>query len=180
MSPVLRLSAVVCAAALALTACGSSQPKASTEAPASCSSPASPATTTATTGAPPVANATDLKKAPVPSAGTPPPPTHLVTVDLVKGTGPTAGAGSTVRVQYVGVNYADGKVFDSSWSRGQPVDFPLSGVIAGFAQGITGMKVCGRREVVIPPSLGYGAQGAGSAVGPNETLVFVIDLLKVT
>ena len=95
------------------------------------------------------------------------------------GTGAQATSSATVRVQYVGVNYDNGQEFDSSWSRGQPADFPLNGVIAGFSQGIVGMKVGGRRELVIPPDLGYGARGAPPAVGPNETLVFVIDLLAV-
>ena len=95
------------------------------------------------------------------------------------GTGATAAATATVRVQYVGVNYDNGQEFDSSWSRGQPADFPLNGVIAGFSQGIVGMKVGGRRELVIPPALGYADRGSPPAVGPNETLVFVIDLLAV-
>jgi len=99
--------------------------------------------------------------------------------DLVTGIGAAAVASSTVKVQYVGADYTDGKVFDSSWSRGQPIDFSLSGVIPGFAQGIVGMKVGGRRELVIPPALGYGSQGSPPAVGPNETLVFVIDLIGV-
>ena len=115
----------------------------------------------------------------MPAAGSSPAPTTLVTHDLVVGTGPAAVATNTVEIQYVGTNYADGKVFDSSWSRGQPTSFPLNGVIPGFAQGIVGMKVGGRREVVIPPALGYGAAGSPPAVGPNETLVFVIDLLAV-
>lgn len=134
--------------------------------------------TSSRTGAPVVSNAANLKVAPVPKAGTSPAPTALVKKDLVVGSGPTAGATSTVRVQYVGADYANGKVFDSSWSRGQPATFPLNGVIPGFAQGIVGMKVGGRRELVIPPALGYGAAGSGP-VGPNETLVFVIDLLAV-
>ncbi|MCL5444657.1 MAG: FKBP-type peptidyl-prolyl cis-trans isomerase [Acidimicrobiales bacterium] len=90
-----------------------------------------------------------------------------------------ATAQSTVKVQYVGANYVTGTIFDSSWSRGQPATFPLNGVIPGFAQGIEGMRVGGRREVVIPPALGYGAQGSPPNVQPNETLVFVIDLLAV-
>ncbi|HUO47363.1 MAG TPA: FKBP-type peptidyl-prolyl cis-trans isomerase, partial [Acidimicrobiales bacterium] len=80
---------------------------------------------------------------------------------------------------YVGANYADGKVFDSSWSRGQAATFPLNGVIPGFAQGIVGMKVGGRRVIVIPSSLGYGAAGSPPAVAPNENLVFVVDLTAV-
>jgi peptidylprolyl isomerase len=82
-------------------------------------------------------------------------------------------------VQYVGSDYTNGKDFDSSWSRGQPASFALSGVVPGFAQGIVGMKVGGRREIVIPPALGYGADGQPPAVGPNETLVFVVDLLAI-
>lgn len=131
-------------------------------------------------GPPAVANATDLKTEPTPSAGAAPAPTTLVMKDLVTGTGTPAVASSTVKVQYVGSNYADGKVFDASWEHGgQPIDFPLSGVIPGFAQGIVGMKVGGRRELVIPPALGYGTRGSPPAVGPNETLVFVIDLVGV-
>ncbi len=79
----------------------------------------------------------------------------------------------------MGANYTDGKDFDSSWSRGQPASFPLNGVVPGFAQGIVGMKVGGRREIVIPPALGYGAMGQAPAVAPNETLVFVVDLLAI-
>jgi FKBP-type peptidyl-prolyl cis-trans isomerase len=112
--------------------------------------------------------------------GTPPPPTSLQTKDLVVGTGTTATASDTVLVQYVGANYADGKVFDSSWSRGSPTSFPLSGVVPGFAQGIEGMKVGGRREIVIPPALGYGAAGQPPVISANETLVFVVDLKRVT
>jgi peptidylprolyl isomerase len=136
--------------------------------------PAAPAS------APPaVANATDLKVAPVAGAGTGSPPTQLVIIDLVVGTGKEPTTCDTVSVQYAGSNYADGKVFDSSWTRGQPTSFPLSGVVPGFEQGILGMKVGGRREVVIPPALGYGTQGSPPAVGPDETLVFLIDLVGV-
>ena len=128
---------------------------------------------------PSVANATNLKVEPLPAAGSSPAPTTLLTRDLVVGTGTAAVATNSVEIQYVGANYADGKAFDSSWSRGQPTTFALNSVIPGFAQGIVGMKVGGRREVVIPPALGYGAAGQAPAVGPNETLVFVIDLLAV-
>ncbi len=95
------------------------------------------------------------------------------------GTGATAKASDTVEVQYVGADYTNGKNFDSSWSRGQPTSFPLNGVVPGFAQGIVSMKVGGRREIVIPPGLGYGATGSPPAVAPNETLVFVVDLLGI-
>jgi peptidylprolyl isomerase len=128
---------------------------------------------------PAVTNATDLTKKPTIGAGTPPPPTTLQTKDLVVGTGAAATASDTVSVRYVGANYADGKEFDSSWAQGTaPVQFALADVVPGFAQGIEGMKVGGRRQIVVPPSLGYGSQSNGPIV-PNETLVFVVDLVKI-
>jgi peptidylprolyl isomerase len=165
---------VIGAIAVALVvaaACSSSSKRAAPGSP-------SPAAAASVGGPPPVAHPTDLKSAPVISAGTGTPPSTLVTRDLVAGTGAAATASSTVNVQYVGANYADGAVFDSSWQRGQPTTFPLSQVVPGFAQGITGMHVGGRREIVIPPALGYGASGNGP-VAPNETLVFVVDLVNV-
>lgn len=133
---------------------------------------------TAVGEAPAVDQATNLKVAPVIHAGTGGPPSQLVVKDLVAGSGAAAPSGSTVSVQYVGALYANGTVFDSSWSRGQPASFSLAQVIPGFAQGIAGMKVGGRRELVIPPAMGYGANGTGP-IPPNATLVFVIDLLGV-
>ncbi len=130
---------------------------------------------------PAVATPTDLTTAPVVSPGTPPPPTTLVTKDLVVGSGPTATKSSTVLVKYVGADYTTGKNFTTqTWTSGKPTSFPLDGVVPGFAEGIEGMKVGGRREIVIPPALGYGASGSGGAVGPNETLVFVVDLKGVS
>jgi len=127
-----------------------------------------------------VTGATDLKVEPVIGPGSPPPPTGLETKDLVVGTGKAAVASSTVDVFYVGADYTNGKVFDDTpWKEHQATPFPLSGVVPGFGQGIVGMKVGGRREIVIPPSLGYGATGDPPAVGPNETLVFVVDLVSV-
>jgi peptidylprolyl isomerase len=110
-----------------------------------------------------------------------PPPTDLKITDLVEGTGDEAKPGQTVSVQYVGVSYSTKKQFDASWDRGQPFSFPLGGgrVIKGWDQGVAGMKVGGRRELVIPPHLGYGDRGAGGAIKPGETLVFVVDLLGV-
>lgn len=109
------------------------------------------------------------------------PPAQLEIKDLEEGTGAEAKSGDKVTVQYVGVNYKNGKEFDSSWSRNEP--FPLTlgegGVILGWEQGIEGMKVGGRRELTIPPELGYGESGYPPAIPPNETLVFVIDLLKI-
>jgi peptidylprolyl isomerase len=110
-----------------------------------------------------------------------PPPTTLQVDDIVVGDGAEATAGDTLTMQYVGVNYADGKQFDASWDNGQPFTFQLGGgqVIPGWDQGIEGMKVGGRRELIVPPDLGYGEQGSPPAIKPNETLVFVVDLLDV-
>lgn len=114
------------------------------------------------------------------SVGGDAPPAQLRTADVVTGTGETAAADNTVAVRYTGALYADGTVFDASWSRGKdPISFPLSKVVPGFKQGIVGMKVGGRREIVVPPTLGYGAAGNGP-VPANATLVFVVDLVKVS
>jgi len=109
------------------------------------------------------------------------PPTELVREDLVVGTGAEATAGKTVEVHYVGVAWSTKKQFDASWDRGETFDFPLGKgrVIRGWDEGVAGMRVGGRRRLTIPPAMGYGARGAGGAIGPNETLVFVVDLLAV-
>lgn len=109
------------------------------------------------------------------------PPKQLEETDLIEGTGTEAKSGDKVTVQYVGVGYDSGKEFDASWNRGEPFSFTLgaSEVIPGWDQGVEGMKVGGQRELVIPPELAYGETGAPPAIGPNETLVFVIDLLEV-
>lgn len=110
-----------------------------------------------------------------------PPPKKLETNDLRQGSGPAAKAGDEVTVQYVGVGYDTKKQFDASWDRGEPFPFTLGAglVIPGWEQGIEGMKAGGRRELVIPPELAYGAAGSPPAIGPNETLIFVVDLLDV-
>src|SRR5213080_2669713 len=108
-------------------------------------------------------------------------PAYLQTQDLVVGSGRVAAYQHTVLVQYVGVLGRDGTEFDSSWGRGgQPVSFPLNGVIPGFRNGISGMQEGGRRIISMPPADGYGAQGAPPVIGPNEPLVFVVDLLRVS
>jgi len=111
-----------------------------------------------------------------------PAPTTLQKQDLIVGTGAGAAAGKKVSVQYVGVSYSTGKQFDASWDRGQPFSFTLGegDVIKGWDQGVPGMKVGGRRQLVIPPDLAYGPAGAPPDIGPNETLVFVVDLLSVS
>jgi peptidylprolyl isomerase len=109
------------------------------------------------------------------------PPKRLVKRDLRVGNGPAAQPGQLVQVQYVGVSFKTGEQFDASWDSGQPFVFQLGAgqVIPGWDQGIAGMKVGGRRRLVIPPDMAYGAQGSPPAIGPNETLVFVVDLLAV-
>ena len=109
------------------------------------------------------------------------PPTALEVQDLAEGTGAEARTGSQLTVQYVGVAFDSGKQFDASWDRGEPFPFQLGAgmVIPGWDQGLVGMKVGGRRVLTIPPELAYGEQGQGADIGPNETLVFVIDLLAV-
>jgi peptidylprolyl isomerase len=110
-----------------------------------------------------------------------PPPKKLEIKDLETGSGAEAKAGDEVTVQYVGVSYKSGKEFDASWDRNEPFTFQLGAgmVIPGWDKGVEGMKVGGRRELIIPPNLAYGPEGAPPAIGPNETLIFVIDLLKV-
>jgi peptidylprolyl isomerase len=106
-------------------------------------------------------------------------PSDLVIIDHIVGDGDEAVAGKMVRVHYVGVSWSTGAQFDASWDRGDLFDFPLGAghVISGWDQGVQGMKVGGRRELHIPPHLGYGSRGAGSVIKPNETLIFVVDLI---
>jgi peptidylprolyl isomerase len=104
-------------------------------------------------------------------------PTELVITDLVVGDGAEALPGATVNVHYLGVDFETGEQFDASWDRGEPIEFPLRGLIAGWQEGIPGMKVGGRRQLVIPPALAYGETGSHRLAG--RTLVFVIDLLGV-
>ena len=163
------------ALAVAAAACGSS----SSKAPGVEQAPGAGATQASipTTPKPPPA----LAKKPVVTVPSTPPPSKLVTKDLVQGTGQTASQGKTVTVNYVGVLYKTGKQFDSSWQRKQPFTTALSpgSVINGWVQGVAGMKVGGRRELIIPPSLGYGKAGSPPTIPPNSTLVFVVDLLSV-
>jgi len=143
-----------------------------------------PATSSTPTPKPPATTATTPTSGPLskePSA-TPPsgaPPTAVVVKDLIKGTGPEAKLGKSITVNYVGALFHGGKVFDASWKRGQPATFPLEQgkLIAGWTQAIPGMKVGGRRELVIPAALAYGAKGSPPSIPPNAPLVFVIDLL---
>ncbi|HEX2699925.1 MAG TPA: FKBP-type peptidyl-prolyl cis-trans isomerase [Acidimicrobiales bacterium] len=109
------------------------------------------------------------------------PPAQLEIEDLEVGTGAEAAAGSHVDVHYVGVSWSSGRQFDASWDRRDTFSFRLGSgqVIAGWDQGVAGMKVGGRRRLTIPPDLGYGSRGAGGVIAPGETLVFVVDLIGV-
>ncbi|MFT4036247.1 MAG: FKBP-type peptidyl-prolyl cis-trans isomerase [Patulibacter sp.] len=108
-------------------------------------------------------------------------PAELLIEDVVVGDGDEATPGHAVDVHYVGVSHATGKQFDASWDRGAPFTFALGKgqVIAGWDQGVAGMKVGGRRRLTIPPHMAYGKHGAGGVIGPDETLVFVVDLLGI-
>jgi len=171
--------AVLAASGLGLAACGSSSSSSTT------TTSASAATTPAST----VPIATIVQPSAAGTIGTEPtitippgaPPTQLETKDLIVGTGPAVKAGDKATVQYVGVAYSSGKVFDSSWSRNQAFPFVLGQgqVIAGWDQGVVGMQVGGRREIIIPPNLGYGAQSPGSGIAANDTLIFIVDLVKI-
>jgi peptidylprolyl isomerase len=109
------------------------------------------------------------------------PPEDLLIEDVVVGTGNEAKAGANVEVHYVGVAWSTQREFDASWNRGDSFEFRLGAgqVIAGWDHGVAGMKVGGRRVLTIPPSMGYGAQGAGGVIKGGETLIFVVDLLNV-
>jgi len=173
LTPVSALAAI--ALAVGLAACGSSSKAAGVQlAPSGGSTQAA----VQTTPKPPPA----ISQKPVVTVPTGAAPTQLVTKDLVTGTGQTAKAGDTVTVNYVGVLYKTGKEFDSSWSRNQPFTTALTtgSVIPGWVQGIPGMKVGGRRELIIPASLAYGKTGSGTTIPPNSPLVFVVDLLSIS
>jgi FKBP-type peptidyl-prolyl cis-trans isomerase len=160
---------LVACAALAVAGCGSSDDS-STGSTESTGSTAAESAPTAKKTKP---------KVTVPKGA---PPKQLEIKEIEEGTGAEAKAGDEVSVQYAGVGYESGEEFDSSWSRGaEPFTFGLGAgqVIPGWDQGVEGMKVGGRRELIIPPKLAYGATGSPPAIGPNETLIFVIDLLSV-
>jgi len=145
-----------------------------------------PATTTPTTTTASVTTPTSgpLAKEPVIKKPAGAAPKKLVVKNIIKGTGAAAAEGDTVYVNYVGALYNNAKVFDASWkdTPGKAISFPLTtgSVIPGWVQGLQGMKVGGRRELIIPPSLGYGKAGSGSTIPPNSTLIFIVDLLKVS
>jgi peptidylprolyl isomerase len=197
----------VAAAAIGLAACGSSSSGSTTTTTAAPSSTTTSAPTTTTTGAaatgsttttaaaaatagavPGIAVIPTADRSPVGTAGHAPTivvpkstaPTELQAADLITGTGATAKAGDQITVQYVLATYSSGGEVQSSWDS-QPFTFVLGegNVIPGWDKGVVGMQVGGRRELIIPPSLGYGAQSPGSGIAANDTLVFIVDLVKV-
>ena len=109
------------------------------------------------------------------------PPTALAVTDEIVGDGPEAASGTTVTAHYVGVSASTGAQFDASWDRGAPISFPLNGVIQGWSEGLLGMKVGGRRTLVIPGEMAYGSNPPpGAGIAPNETLIFTVDLVDVS
>jgi peptidylprolyl isomerase len=167
-------------AALGLAACGDEEEggsgggstQTSREAP-------TPSDTGTETEGPPDLTDTSVKPVIDKPSGTP--PRRLVTEDIVKGKGPRAKPGDTVIVNYVGVSFSTGEEFDASWDTGQPfpVQLGAGNVIEGWEKGLVGIREGGRRELIIPPEQAYGAKGAPPSIGPNETLVFVIDALAI-
>jgi peptidylprolyl isomerase len=143
--------------------------------PTTASTPTTPTSTVKTPTSGP------LSKEPKVTPPSGPAPTTLVTKELIKGTGPEAKDGDSVTVNYVGVLYSTGKVFDASWKRNEPFTFTLGKgqVIKGWDQGVVGMKVGGRRELIIPAELAYGKAGSPPTIPPSSPLVFVVDLLGV-
>jgi peptidylprolyl isomerase len=176
----LPLLALLATLALALAACGEdeepAEPAATQAAPAE-TQPAPTQDQAAASGE----ISKDLEQKPAIPKPQGNPPAELESEDIVKGDGRAAREGDNVTVQYVGVNFSNGQEFDASWNTGQPFTFTLGAgtVIPGWDEGVQGMRVGGRRKLTIPPDKAYGPQGSPPVIGPNETLVFVIDLEQV-
>lgn len=157
----LVIAAIIALTVTSLTACGGKDTVAETSA----------------SGLPAVTG--NAGEAPTIAAPTGTPPSTLETKDIIVGTGTEVLATSTLTVHYTLMSWSNGAIVESSWKGGQPATFPLSGVIAGWQQGLPGAKVGGRRLLVIPAELGYGPNGSGP-IGPNETLIFVVDIIAVS
>lgn len=184
------IALAVLALVLALAGCGGSSraagvqlaPSAGATADSTTVTAPSSSSSTSSTATVPTPTSGPLSTEPTIKVPSGPPPSKLQTKDIVKGTGATAKAGATVTVNYVGALYKNGKVFDASWKRNQTFTTPLTpgSVIPGWVQGIPGMQVGGRRELIIPPALGYGKSGSPPSIPGNATLIFIVDLLKVS
>jgi peptidylprolyl isomerase len=189
--PKLRIGAVLAALALAVAAagCGSSkkesaadQSAAKAEQEAKNQKPIPEPKPVSSPTVSPTSGEADINKKPVVPKGTGAPPTTLKAETLIAGSGPAIKNGQQATVQYVGVLFKNGKEFDTSWGKGkQPFTFTIGagGVISGWDQGVLGMKVGERRRLTIPADLAYGAQGSPPKIGPNEPLIFDIDLKKI-
>jgi peptidylprolyl isomerase len=182
----------LCTAALAATGCGDSKSSntgqtGTTAQAQTATQPASPAPQSqgpTVVRVKPSPGEADLGRKPKPGKGKGSAPSRLIGQDLIVGTGKRAAAGDLVSVQYVGVLFDNGKQFDTSWKDvrpGRPLQFPLGsgGVIQGWEQGVPGMRVGGRRKLIIPAQLAYGAQGYSPSIPPNAALIFDIDLKKI-
>lgn len=175
------IAVLLAAASLALSACGDERTvKPEEETPAAEQAETTAATEAAEGAVPAVSKDLSAKPAIPAPEGTP--PSKLIIKDIVVGKGAGLKEGQTATAHYVGTSWSTGAEFDSSWDRGQTAAFPIAqgSVIQGWVDGLEGMKVGGRRELVIPPDLGYGPQGNPPAIAPNETLVFVVDLKKIS
>jgi peptidylprolyl isomerase len=182
MSRLSLLAVLLCTLVLPIAACGSdssggSSADTAAETPAGGPTPSADETVTALAES----ISKDTKTKPVvaiPAGGT---PTKLTIKDIVPGSGKAAKKGDTVNVQYVGSSWSTGAEFDASWGKGQPFSFTLGNgdVIKGWDEGVAGMKPGGRRLLIVPPDLGYGAQGQPPTIAANETLAFVVDLVDV-
>lgn len=172
-----RLTVTAAALALVLAGCGEGD----SDTAASEETPTCPITATEIEA--PAGVGEDLATKPKVPASTAPKPTELQYADIVVGDGEEAETGDQVEVKYVGAFYETGEEFDSSWSRGADETLPFGicreGVVPGFSVGPTGMKVGGRRMIVLPPQFGYGAAGSPPTIPANSTLVFVVDLVEV-
>ena len=178
------LATLAALAALAVAGCGDDKDDEG-QAGTTATAPAAttPAPTATTTTAKPAPGGEDEQvgtKKPTVEKGSGAAPTELEVEDLVEGSGPGAKSGDRLTMHYVGVDYETGKQFDASWDRGEPFQLELGAgmVIPGWDRGLVGIKKGGRRKLVIPPDLAYGAQGAPPAIGPNATLIFVVDRLE--
>jgi peptidylprolyl isomerase len=164
----------IVAALIGINVGGPAKSSTTTSTPASTTTPAN-----SVKGKPCVAVSDPLPKgAPAVPVQTGPPPTTLVKKDLTVGTGAVVTASQTLNVDYIGVSCSTGKIFDSSYKTGKPVEFALTGVIPGWTQGIPGMKVGGSRLLGIPPALAYGTQGSAPDIAPDETLWFVVHVVS--
>lgn len=174
----LMLAAVALASGVSLAACSSSSSSSVTTSTLPATAPAQTVVTQPVTDPSPAGTFGTKPTVVIPSG---PPPTTLQVTDLIVGTGPKAKPGDNVTVQYVGYSYTTKQQFDASWDRGQPFNFGLGQgqVIAGWDNGVVGMQVGGRRELVIPADLAYGANSPGAGIAANDTLVFIVDLVKI-